>query len=195
MTMSMKASSAHSLLLTCPAPSQALREFGEAVAKGRIPGTATVIYEDTGQEGDNAKIKPYWRRISQNAQDAAVWTENRAALPKIGDRRAIQLIEIEFDDDAIEEFVLERIPPKPKRGKKRNQDEWTPFWVAAAQLAKAGILNRGHFPTQKDLCEKLHEMMGATLDEQTIKPFAAKIYKQVAEPSTSELEEMIADRN
>ena len=188
----MKAPLAHSLLLTCPAPQQALKDFGEAVAKGRIPGTATVIYRDTGHEGENAKMKPYWRRIMQHAQEAVVWTEGRADLPKMGEQRAVWLTEIEFDDGAVEAFVNERKPLKPQRGKKRIQDEWTPFWVAAAQLAKAGLLNAGHFPTQKDLCERLHVMMGATLDEQTIKPFAAIIYKEVAKPSTSELEKKIA---
>ena len=191
MMVDMKASLAHSLLLTCSAPQQALRDFGEAVARGRIPGTATVIYRDTGHEGENAKLRPYWRRIMQHAQEAAVWTEGRADLPKTGAQRAVWLTEIEFDDEAVDAFVNERKPSKPKRGKKRIQDEWTPFWIAAAQLAKAGILNTGHFPTQKDLCERLHVMMGATLDEQTIKPFAAIVYKEVAKPSTSELEKRI----
>lgn len=163
------------------------------MAKGRMPGTATVIYQETGHEGDHAKLKPYWRRIMQNAQEAAVWTEGRATLPKHGDKPAVLLTEIDFDDDAVEAFVAQRRPTKPKRGKKRIQDEWTPFWVAAAQLAKAGVLNAGHFPTQKDLCERLHVMMGATLDEQTIKPFAAIIYKEVAKPSTGELEKKVAE--
>jgi hypothetical protein len=193
MTMGMKAQVAHSLLLTCIAPQQALKDFGEAIVKGRIPATASVIYLDTGHEGDHAKLKPYWRRITQNAQEAAVWTEARASLPSLGEKLAVELTDIEFDDATVEEFVNQRRPVKPKRGKKRIQDEWTPFWVAAAQLAKAGILNKGHFPTQKDLCERLHTMMGATLDVQTIKPFAAIIYQQVAAPSVTEIEEMVAE--
>lgn len=193
MLMGMKAPSAHALLLTCPAPQQALRDFDDAVAKGRILGTATVFYPDTGHEGANAKIKPYWRRVMQNAQQAAVWTEGRADLPKIDkQQRAVELTEIEFDANAVEAFVAERIPPKPKRGRNRNPDLWAPFWLAAAQLAKAGVLNRGHFPTQQDLCERLHIMIGATLDEQTIRPFAAKVFQQVAVPSASELEDKIA---
>lgn len=189
----MKAPIAHSLLLTCTAPQLALREFGDAVAKGRIGGTATVVYPETGHEGNNAKIKPHWRRIEQQAQQAAVWTEGRAVLARHGDKRAVDLTEITFDGEAVENFVAERKPPKPKRGRKRIQDEWTPFWIAAVQLAKAGRLNTGHFPTQKAFHERLHIMMGATLDEQTIKPLAAMIYKQVVEPSVIELEELVAE--
>ena len=191
--MSMKAQAAHSLLLTCLAPQQAIQDFGEAIAKGRISGTATVIYQKTGHEGDHAKLKPYWRRIMRYAREAGVWTEGRASLPSGAGKPAVWLTEIEFDDLGVEEFVKNRKPAKPKRGKKRIQDEWTPFWVAAIQLAKAGILNTGHFPTQKDLCERLHAMMGATLDEQTIKPFAAIIYKQVAEPSINQIAEKVGE--
>ncbi len=189
----MKAPATHSFLLTCPAPQQALREFGDAVARGRIHGTATVIYSETGHEGDNAKIKPYWRRIEQEAQQAAVWTSGRADLPIQGKKRPVLLIDLEFDDEAVEKFVAERMPMKPKRGKKRIQDEWTPFWIAAVQLAKADRLNSGRFPTQKALYERLHVMMGATLDEQTIKPLSAIIFKQAVQPTASHLEELVAE--
>ena len=189
----MKASSAHQLLLTCTAPQQALQDFGDEVARGVLPGTATVIYDDSGQGGDNAKLKPYWRRITHHCQEAAVWTQGRAKLPKHGDKPAVSLTNIQFNDDAVDKFVMQRQPLKPKRGKRRIQDEWTPFWIAAAQLAKAGVLNVGEFPTQKDLIERLHTMMGATLDEQTIKPFVSMIYDAVAKPSLSELEKLIAE--
>ena len=193
MLIAMKASSTHQLLLTCTAPQQALQDFGDDVARGKILGTATVIYDETGLEGDNAKLKPYWRRIIHHAQEAAVWTEGRAKLLEGRDKPAVSLTNIQFDDDAVENFVMLRRPPKLKRGKRRIQDEWTPFWIAAAQLAKAGVLNVGEFPTQKDLIERLHTMMGATLDEQTIKPFVAKIYNDVAKPSLNELEKLVAE--
>ena len=189
----MKASATHSLLLTCQAPELALREFGDAVARGRISGTATVTYLDTGQEGENAKIKPYWRRIEQEAQQAVVWTGGAATLLRQDGKRAVRLTDLEFDDEAVGKFVEERRPAKPKRGRRRIQDEWTPFWIAAVQLAKAGRLNPGHFPTQKSLYERLHVMMGATLDEQTIKPLSAIVYKQIVEPTASQLEDLVAE--
>lgn len=189
----MKAASAHQLLLTCTAPQQALQDFGDEIARSIIPATATVIYDDSGQGGDNAKLKPYWRRIIDHCQEAAVWTGGRAKLPKDGAKSAVSLTNIQFDDDAVDKFVMQRRPLKPRRGKRRIQDEWTPFWIAAAQLAKAGLLNVGEFPTQKDLIERLHTMMGATLDEQTIKPFVSLIYNDVAKPSLSELERLVAE--
>lgn len=187
----MKASHAHQSLLTCTAPQQALQDFGDEVARGLIPGTATVIYDVSGQAGDNAKLKPYWRRITHNCQEAAVWTQGRAKLPKDGVKPAVSLTNVQFDGDAVDKFVAKRQPIKPKRGRRRIQDDWTPFWIAAAQLAKAGILTVSKFPTQNDLIERLHTMMGATLDEQTIKPFVSIIYNEVAKPSFSDLEKLV----
>lgn len=189
----MKASDAHTALLTCQAPLRAISEFGDAVARGTIPGFATVIYRDNGHEGANAKIKPYWRRVVQEAQQALVWTENRAELPAGHGTRAVSLTEITFDDEAVNQLVNKHKPSKPKRGKKRIQDEWTPFWVAAAQLGKAGMLNVGKFPTQKAFYERLHIMMDATLDEQTIKPLAAILYKQVVEPKVEDITNLIEE--
>lgn len=189
----MKASDTHLLLLTCPAPQQVLREFGDAVARGRIHGTATIIYTATGHGGENAKIKSYWRRIEQDAQLAAVWTSGRADLTIQGKKPAVLLTDLDFEDEAVEKFVAERMLTKPKRGKKRIQDEWTPFWIAAVQLAKVDRLNAGFFPTQKALYERLHVMMGATLDEQTIKPLSAIIYQQALEPTASHLEKLVAE--
>lgn len=189
----MKAPIAHSLLLTCRAPQQALTEFGDAVARGRIPGTATVLYLETGHEGEFAKIKRYWLRIEEQAQQAAVWTWGRVELASQGEKPAIRLSDIVFDEKAVESFVAERKPLKPQRGKKRIQDDWTPFWLAAIQLAKAGRLNAGYFPTQKALQDRLHVMMGATMEIQTIKPLSAVIYQGVLQPTATEVEEAVAE--
>ena len=118
MLMGMKEPSAHAVLFTCPAPQQALKYFDDAVAEERILRTATVFYPNTGHEGANAKIKPYWRRVMQKAQKAAVWAEGRAELLTLDQQRAVQLTEIEFDANAVEACVATRIPPKPKRGRK-----------------------------------------------------------------------------
>jgi hypothetical protein len=177
--------------MTCQAPQLVLKDFGEAVAKGSVPATATVIYQATGHEGDNAKLRPYWRRITQQAQEASVWTQGCAELPIHGNKPAVLLTGIQFDKDTVEKFVKERRQPRPKRGKTRDQNHWASFWIAAAQLAKAGVLNVGHFPTQKDLSERLYTMIDGALEEGTIKPFVAAIYQQVAEPSLTELEEMV----
>ena len=186
----MKAAEVHALLLTCPAPARALKEFGEAVAGAEVEGTATVIYNRNNEvhEGQNAKVQRYWRRIEAAAQQGSVWTIASADLPTAGKAEAVRLEQIDFDDSAVAAFVAVRQPSKPKRGRKRIQDEWTPFWIAAAKLAKVGMLNVGTFPTQRDLVDRLHTMMGATLDEQTIGPLAALIYKQVAQVPLEALE-------
>ncbi|MXP25791.1 hypothetical protein GRI39_07015 [Altererythrobacter indicus] len=189
----MKAPDAHSLLLTCQNPQKALTEFGDAVARGRIQGTATVLYLETGHAGEFAKIKRYWLRIEEQTQQAAVWTWGRAELESQGENPAIRLSDIVFDEDAVESFVAERKPSKPERGKKRIQDDWTPFWVAAIQLAKAGRLNAGNFPTKKALHDRLHVMMGATMDIQTIKPLSRVIYEEVLQPNAVEVEQTVAE--
>ena len=180
----------HALLLTCPAPLVALHAFSEDVANGVIQGTATVIYSRSGQfhEGPNAKLRSYWRRVEAAAQQSALWTGAAVVLPLSGKSEAVSLTRIMFDDIAVEKFVADRRLQKPKRGRKRNQDEWTPFWIAAAKLGKVGMLNVGTFQTQADLVLRLHEMMGATLDEQTIKPLSAVIYKKVVMASLDDLE-------
>ncbi|MEW4448712.1 hypothetical protein [Qipengyuania sp. JC766] len=189
----MKAPDAHSLLLTCQAPQKALTEFGDAVARGRISGTASVLYLETGHVGEFAKIQRYWLRIEEQAQQAAVWTWGRAELASHGENPAIRLSEIEFDEVAVASFVAERKPSKPKRGKKRIQDDWTPFWLAAIQLAKAGRLNAGYFPTKKALHDRLHVMMGATMDLQSITPLSSVIYEEVLEPTAVEVEQAVAE--
>ena len=68
-----------------------------------------------------------------------------------------------------------------------------PFLDRGSATRQGWGLNVGEFPTQKDLIERLHTMMGATLDEQTIKPFVSMIYHAVAKPSLSELEKLIAE--
>lgn len=186
----MNAMDTHALLLTCPAPLVALHAFSEDVANGVIQGTATIVYSRSGQfhEGLNAKLRPYWRRVEAAAQQSALWTGAAVVLPVAGQSEAVSLTKIMFDDIAVKKFVTDRIPQKPKRGRKRNQDEWTPFWIAAAKLGKVGMLNIGTFSTQADLVLCLHEMMGANLDEQTIKPFSAIIYKEVVMASLDDLE-------
>jgi hypothetical protein len=186
----MKASDVHAHLLTCPAPVRALSEFGEAVAEGLVEGTATVIYERNNQvhEGKGARLQRYWRRIEAAAQQGPVWSNGTATLPTLGAAESVRLTSIDFDEDAVNAFVALRRPAKPARGKRRIQDDWTPFWIAAIKLAKAEMLNVGTFGTSVDLTDRLHTMMGATLDEQTIKPFVAQIYKEVVEVPASKLQ-------
>lgn len=190
----MNAIDTHALLLTCPAPVGALHAFSEDIANGVIQGTATVVYNRGGQfhEGPYAKLRPYWRRIEAAAQQSALWTGAAVVLPLSGKSEAVSLTKIVFDEIAVKKFVEDRRPQKPKRGRKRNQDDWTPFWIAAAKLGKVGMLNVGIFQTQADLVLRLHEMMGATLDEQTIKPFSAVIYKKVVMASLDDLEKDLA---
>jgi hypothetical protein len=187
----MKAADVHALLLTCPAPVRAVREFGEAVSGGSIAGTATIIYNRDKQvhEGKNAKLQRYWRRIEAAAEQASVWTTASANLPEAGQAEAVQLTAIDFEDAAVEAFIQSQKPPKPRRGKTRVQDDWAPLWIAAAKLAKAGQLNIGTFPHSTDLIERLHTLMGATFDEQTIKPFVSQIYNQVAKKTPAQLED------
>lgn len=185
----MNAIDVHGLLLSCPMPSRALKEFGENVARGKIEGTATIIYtRPTGShEGLNAKLQRYWRRIEGAAQQAALWTDAEVSLPASGDNEAVRLTTIRFDEDAVTAFVADRQPEKPQRGRRRKQDEWTPFWMAAIKLAKAEQLNVGTFETATDLRDHIHAMMDAALDEQTIKPFVAQIYRDVVKVPASSL--------
>lgn len=187
----MKAPDVHALLLTCPAPLSALKAFGEEVASGKIEGTATVIYKrgDQSHAGQNAKLQRYWRRIEGAAQQGALWTYGETLLPESGQAEPVRLTAIEFDEEAVAAFVATRQLQKPKRGRKRIQDKWTPFWIAAAKLGKLGLLNIGTFPTQAALRAKLQAMMDSDLDEQTIKPFAALIYKQVVVPTDQQLQD------
>ncbi|RSU53983.1 hypothetical protein [Sphingomonas sp. S-NIH.Pt15_0812] len=186
----MNAIDTHALLLTCPAPLRALKEFGEEVARGTLEGTATVIYtRPTGNhEGLNTKLQRFWRRIEAAAQQAALWTEAEVQLPISGQNEAVRLTAIKFDEEAVAAFVAARQPDKPARGRKRKQDEWTPFWMAAIKLAKAEQLNVGTFETVTDLRDRLHTMMNATLDDQTIKPFVTQIYDEVVKVPASKIQ-------
>lgn len=185
----MNATDVHAYLLTCPVPRSALKEFREDVARGQIKGTCTVIYNRaTGtHEGLNTNLQKYWRRIEAAAQQASLWTDAQVSLPTVGQQEAVRLTSICFDDDAVMAFLAARQPVKPKRGRRRIQDEWTPFWIAAIRFAKTEQLNLGKFPTATELVRELHTAMGSTLDEQTIKPFVSIIQKTVVKHSPEKL--------
>ena len=177
----MNATDVHAYLLTCPVPRSALKEFGEDVARGQIKGTCTVIYDRaTGtHEGLNTNLQKYWRRIEAAAQQASLWTDAEVTLPAVGQQEAVRLTSICFDDNATTAFIAARQAAKPSRGRKRNQDEWKPFWLAAIQLGKAGMLHPGRFQTMTSLRKHIHGMMGANLDDQTIKASVSDIYREV----------------
>lgn len=168
--------------------------FADYLRDGELRARAGAVFESrerkigaawkaTGDEDPDevdVTLEPVtWRRSKDwsGDQDDWRWPFNKFSVTDSTapfHRHLIQ--DVEFFREDVDRMLRKRV--KSAGGTPKRDEDWTRFWHAVVEIAKAGRLTKSSFQSQAELRREILGMIEDVLSEPSIKPYVSQIWNK-----------------
>jgi hypothetical protein len=149
-------------------------------SKERKIGAAWKATSDDEPDEVSVSLEPVtWRRSKDWSGDQEDWRwpfGKFSITTSTAPFRRTLIQDVEFFREDVDRILRKRV--KSAGGAPKRDEDWTRFWHAVIQIAKAGRLTKSSFQSQTELRGEILFEIEDVLKEPSIKPYVSQIWKK-----------------